>query len=152
MARPKGSINKDKIAMMDRLSELGCDPLETMAQFCMDSVTCNKCHPNTHKVSYVQYLIWAECDEPEVMSAAAKVREKVVCPWCAGTGRTILSNVEVLSAAKELLARMHAKLASKKVEKQIRRVRLARMNAVSQERQDELEEIARQSESESSLH
>ncbi|MFK7890446.1 MAG: hypothetical protein AB8B63_06490 [Granulosicoccus sp.] len=144
--RPVGSVSKDKQAFTSRLKELDCDPVEVVAQFCMDNVPCNKCHPGTHKVSQAQFLVWAQCDNPTAFEAAKKLRSKITCPWCAGTGRAILSNLEVLSAAKELLARLHPKLAGKKVEKTVRRVRLSRMNAVSDERREELERIAEEEE------
>lgn len=152
--RPVGAVAKDKQALKSRLDEMHCDPVEIMAQFCMDTLPCNKCHPGSHRVTHVQYLIWAECDQPSVIEAARKLRTKVTCPWCAGTGITILSNVERLAAAKELIARLHPKLASKKVEKTTRRVRLSRMNAVSDERRQELESIIEEEEEEdgSSVH
>jgi hypothetical protein len=34
--RPKGSRNKQTLAVTDRLEELGCDPIEGMARIAMD--------------------------------------------------------------------------------------------------------------------
>lgn len=150
--RQEGAIGKDRRELLNRLEELGCDPVKVTAQICIDNLPCTKCHPSTHKVTYTQYLIWTKCPDPEVVRGAKSIREKFVCPWCAGTGRTILTNAEVLTAARELLSRMHAKLASKKVEKQVRRVRLSRMNAVSDERREELERIVEKAEKDSSIH
>jgi hypothetical protein len=145
--RPKGSLNKDKQAFRDQLAELDCNEVEGLVQFALDSVPCKRCHPTSHKVNHQTFLIWAECTDPVLLDTAKSIRSKLPCPWCAGTGTRIIEPGHMLLALKELIARSHAKLASQKIEKTVRRVRLARMNAVSAERRRELEKIAEQEES-----
>lgn len=150
--RKPNSVNSDKLAFLEKLAELDCDPVERLAQFCMDKVPCTKCNPKSHMVTQVQYLVWAECDDAAVMMAAKRIREKITCPWCAGTGTKIIESTEVLMAARELISRMHAKLAAKKVEKTVKRVRLSRMNAVSEERREELERVAEDADEDDTIH
>ncbi|MDQ3796834.1 MAG: DUF5681 domain-containing protein [Pseudomonadota bacterium] len=46
--RPKGSRNKQTLAVIDRLEALGCDPIEGMARIAMDE----SAHPSLRAQMY----------------------------------------------------------------------------------------------------
>ena len=115
MPRTKGSKNKDKVAFREKMEAFGCDIEEILFMAVTNTSPCPFCAPAD--------------------------KRKEACEACEGSGIEIYDQNNRTKLIQTIIDRLHPKLASKTVDKNVRRMVVARLNHMADEEQDEVNQI-----------
>lgn len=103
--RKKGTPNRSTIQVVERLQELGSDPVKGLAEFADGITVCRSCNAKG-KVTIDQYYMMSKASMPKEAKAAtiaARSRANINCPQCLGTKERPVSDIVTLKARSELM-------------------------------------------------
>ena len=102
--RKKGTPNKKTLEVLQRIEELGCDPVLGLSEYASGLVKCQTCIDG--EVSLDQYYRYSKASMPDViaeMTPEQRSKNKAVCPICDGKQKRAPSDDLVVKARAELL-------------------------------------------------
>lgn len=126
--RQKGTPNRKTLDARESLAVFGTDPVELACLIAMDKLPCSRCGDGAFDRNITNILR----------------DDNGRCVNCKGTGYKILADNEQSKMILTLVDRVLPKLASKTVDKTVRRFVMARMNALSAEDRAEIERKAQE--------
>lgn len=103
--RKKGTPNKRTVDVMNRLNDLGCDPIALLVETSHGMIDCRHCDEQG-KVSVDQYFLITRTSMPDEfaeMPPEVRLNTVLECPYCRGTKMRALDDTLTVRARTELL-------------------------------------------------